>query len=225
MWKSRRKENYLFMKVKVSFKALSPKKKAEFIWDYYRYAILTAGCAVVLLVVTVAQIASHREPVLNVIMVNSLILQSEPGSGFDEFLVEYGYEQFAGAIDNHQLYVSDGEANGIVGYRMLASELAAGGRDVFLGEAEILMSYAQAGALRDLREILPGALLTRYADSLLYTDENGKTEPYPCAVVLSENPWLSENQYYYGTCCLGILYRGDHPEAAARFAEFLLTAE
>lgn len=213
------------MKEKVSVKALSLKGKAEFIWDYYRYAILATGCAVILLAVTVVQITSHREPVLNVVMVNSLVPQREPGSGFDEFLTAYGYEQFAGAIENNQLYVSDGDANGLVGYRMLASELAAGGQDVFLGETEILMSYAQAGALRDLRELLPGALLTRYADSLLYTDEDGKTEPYPCAVVLSGNPWLLENQYYYGTCCLGILYRSDHPEAAARFAEFLLTAE
>lgn len=108
---------------------------------------------------------------------------------------------------------------------MLASEIVVGDQDVLLGDEEILLSYAQAGASRDLQEILPAALLTKYADSLLYTDEDGKTEPYPCAVVLSENRWLSENQYHYGTCCLGILYRGDHPEAAARFAEFLLTVE
>lgn len=212
------------MKQIEQFKNLSPGKKLEFIWDYYRFAILAVICVAIILVSALVSAITYREPVLKLIMVNSLTMQDDPEGGFQEFLEAYGYPS-EDSVENHQIYVSDSDTQGFQGFQVLAAEIGAGGRDILMGSPELITSYGQAGALKDLSALLPEDVLEQCADSLVYSDEEGKTERYPCAVLLTDNRWLTENQYYFGACCVGILQRGDNPEAAVQFLQFLLTKQ
>ena len=209
------------MKQLEQFKNLSPGKKLEFIWDYYRFAILAVICAAIILVSALVSAITYQEPVLKLIMVNSLTMQDDPESGFREFLEANGYPS-EDSVENHQIYVSDSDTQGFQGFQVLAAEIAAGGRDVLMGTPELITSYGQAGALQDLSALLPEEVLEEYAGSRRYSDEEGETERDPCAVLLTDNRWLTENQYYFGACCVGILQRGDNPEAAVQFLQFLL---
>lgn len=212
------------MKKNEQFLSLSFGKKLEFIWDYYRFAILAVICAAIILIPALVSAITHREPVLKLTMVNSLTMQDDPERGFREFLDACGYPS-EDSVETRTIYASESDMQGLQGIQVLAGEIAAGGRDVLMGNPELIASYGQAGALKDLSELLPEDVLAQYADSLIYSDEEGKTEQYPCAVLLTDNRWITENQYYLEDCCVGILYRGDNPEAAVQFLQFLLTKQ
>lgn len=212
------------MKKNEQFMSLSLGKKLEFIWDYYRFAILAVVCAAIILIPSVVRVITHRESVLKLTMVNSLTMQDDSERGFQEYLEAYGYPS-EDSVETRTIYVSESDMQGLQGIQVLAAEIAAGGRDVLMGPPELIASYGQAGALKDLSELLPDDVLEQFADFLIYSDEEGKTERYPCAVLLTDNRWITENQYYFEACCVGILYRGDNPEAAVQFLQFLLTKQ
>lgn len=212
------------MKKNAQFMSLSLGKKLEFIWDYYRFAILAVICVAIILIPSVVRVFTHRDPVLKLTMVNSLTMQDDPERGFREFLETYGYST-EDSVETRTIYASESDMQGIQGIQVLSAEIAAGGRDVLIGPPELIAFYGQEGALKDLSEQLPEDVLDQFAGSLIYCDEEGKTERYPCAVLLTENRWIMENQYYFEDCCVGILYRGDNPEAAVQFLQFLLTKQ
>lgn len=203
---------------------LSLRKKLEFIWDYYRFVIFAVIFAAMILIPSVVRIITHQEPVLKLIMVNSLTLQDDSERRFQEYLSAYGYPS-ENYVETRTIYVSESDMQGLQGIQVLAAEIAAGGQDILMGPPKLIASYGQAGALKDLTELLPEDVLEQFTDSLVYCNEDGKTERYPCAVLLTDNRWIAENQLYFEDCCVGILHRGDNPEAAAQFLQFLLTKQ
>lgn len=224
------------MKYNEGFRDLSPRQKIDHIWTYYRAYILAAVFVVVLILITVPQ-CTASEPQLDVIMINSDAEDSTP-RGFEEFFAEFGWDYNDGAValntnlgffSETELALMEepaaAEQENMEKELMLSAWLAAGKTELFLGTEEKFLFFAGQGVLADLRSILPEALLARYEDSLIYTDEGGRAERYPCAVALSGNPWLMENGYYEGECYAGVLYLTDAPEMAARFMEFLLGQE
>ena len=106
-------------------------------------------------------------------------------------------------------------------YQVLTMMVAAGGQDLFFGTGEVFLDYAEEGALIDLRTVLSEETLAKYEDCLVYSTENGETEPYPCAVWLSDNEWIQKYNYY-DTCYFGIFDQSEKQDVSGEFAEFLL---
>ncbi len=212
------------MEKKPDFKAMSAKTKISYIWDYYRWHIIASIGTVALIVSVIVHFVTYKEPVLNIIMINCANPYNA-NSGFDAFLAEEGYENDPSLIAlSSNLYFSDdsGPMSSMQAYQALAAMIAAGGQDLFFGTGEIFDAYADQGTFADLSVLLPEDLLDTCADSLIYSTNDGTTEAYPCAIEITENKWLSENNYYYGTCRLGILAGYAHPETAVQFVRFLL---
>lgn len=212
------------MEKKTDFKTLSGKAKMQYIWDYYRLHILVAILVAAFVISLIHHYATYREPLLNVIMINVNDSMSADAGGFDEFLNAAGYDLKENPISlNASLNFPENQEYTMTynDYQVLTMMVAAGGQDLFFGTGEVFLDYAREGALIDLRTVLSEETLTKYEDCLVYSTENGETEPYPCAIELSDNEWIQKYNYY-DTCYFGIFYQSEKQDVSGEFAEFLL---
>ena len=74
------------MEKKTDFKALSNKAKVQYIWDYYRLHIIVGVAAVLIIGSVIHHFVTYREPLLNVIMINTSSGEATSSDGFNEFL-------------------------------------------------------------------------------------------------------------------------------------------
>lgn len=215
------------MEKKPDFKAMSTKAKIGYVWDYYRWHILGTLAAVSFAGALIHHYVTYREPLLSVIMLNNLNSYNADASGFLEFQEAYGYDPEESPVSLASFYLpedSDAASASYIDYQSLTTMIAAGGEDLFFGSGETYLTYCEQGALLDLSSLLPPELLEEYEAQLLYSTSGGETDPYPCAIELSGNTWLSKNGYY-DTCYFGILCRSEKTDVCRQFAEFLLTHE
>ena len=213
------------MEKKPDFKAMPTKKKIGYVWDYYRWHIIAAICTAAFLISTIIHFVTYRDPLLNVIMINCSAPYNTEHSGFDEFMSSRGYDTDPALISViSNLYFSDDAEpmSAMQQYQVLSTLIGAGGQDLFFGTGAAFNAYADQGALLDLSTVLPEDLLARYADSLIYSTDDGTVDAYPCAIGLSGHPWLKDNNYYYGPCSFGIFAAAANPGTAAEFVRFLL---
>lgn len=211
---------------KNNWKEFTTKQKLEYVWDYYRYWILAVVCGAIFIGYIVYEEISFREPLMNVIMLNA---QQNPGNaaeGFDEFLDSYGYEKYKGAVSvNNSLRFVESKEMEYQNYQFeqyLFALVTTGEQEIFFGNDQMFMNYVDEGMLFDLRLIITEELLLSYEDQLIYSDYFGQEERFPCAVCITSNRFLLENQYYDEHCYVGVFYNADQPEIAADFMEFLL---
>lgn len=215
------------MEKKANLKEMSTKQRIGYIWDYYKWHMIGAVLAVSVAASILHHFITYREPLLNIIMINGgNNAVSEENNGFNEFLSAYGYDPSESPIACSSFYFPENDtavSSAYLEQQALIAIIAAGEQDIFLGNGTVYENYCRQGALVDLSTILSPELLSSYEDSLIYADTE-ENAPYPCAIELSENPWLS--QYgYTGTCRFGILTSFQNEEACKEFAEFLLTMQ
>lgn len=213
------------MEKKTDFKALSNKAKVQYVWDYYRWPIIGVIIAVAFVGSVIHHYVTYREPLLNVIMTNCSDPFSADDSGYDEFLAAYGYDADESPISllASLSFPEENPSSAYNDYQVLATMVAAGEQDLFFGTGEAFLNYAEQGALLDLSTVLPAEILKQYEDHLVYSTDAGESEPYPCAIELTDNEWVKKNNYYSSSCYFGIFYRNQNLEACKQFAEFLLT--
>lgn len=218
------------MEAKTDFKALSTKAKIGYVWDYYKWHITVTIILASFIIYLIYHYATYRDPLLRVIMINTNDTYSASTDGFDEFQDTYGYDAKEYPISLTSSFYfpedenSDAAALSYTDHQSLATMVAAGSVDLFFGTGEVYLSYAEQGALSDLSTFLSPELLEKYKANLLYSTDDGESEPYPCAIELTDNAWLSKYNYY-DTCYFGIFYQTQNPDACKEFAEFLLNYE
>lgn len=213
------------MEKKPDFKAMSTKTKIGYVWDYYKWHIIGTIAVVAFVISMIYHFVSYRNPLLSVIMINNNDPYNTDSSGFDEFQETYGYDPEEYPISLASFYVADGDDAAFKSYedyQALATMIAAGDEDIFLGIGDTYLTYCESGALLDLSTILSPELLSEYEDCLIYSTADGEVDPYPCAIELSDNEWLRKNNYY-STCYFGVFFRNQNLDACKEFAEFLLT--
>ena len=218
------------MKYKVNFKALSTKTKIEYIWGYYRWHILAIICGIAMIVSAVLHALTYREPLLSVMMLNSYRSMSNLSEvGFDAFFETYGYESFEGALElKKDLYFHEnGNTNqeDYQNYEIMLALLIGGDYEVFFGTGDAYLEFVEQGFFTDLSEILSDNLFKKYREQMIYSDAMGACDEYPAAIILKNNQWLDQNNYYKDECYFGILKNSDTPKIAADFVEFLLEYE
>lgn len=205
------------------FKSYSPREKLDYIWDYFRWHILIAIVILCLLVSWIYGIATHKDPLLRIVMINSYGENSSSES-FESFLEQSGYEYYDGAVTvnkNIQLN-SDSPAINVGAMEILVCTLAARDADIYFWNEPKLYPVLEDGTLMDLRQVISEDLLEQYKDNLIYGQNPDTGEQYPCAVWLQENPWIRENQYYVN-CAAGIAVGADKIEVAGQFLTYLLS--
>lgn len=213
------------MEKKTDFKSLSTRAKFDYIRDYYKWHIVVAILAAGLVCYTVHYYATYRDPLLNVIMINCNDPYGENTSGFDEFqeALDYDPKEYPISISSSMTFPES--SDGVIStadLQTLSTLVMAGGQDLFFGTGDMYLNYCEQGALADLSTILSSELLEKYEDSLIYSTADGELAPYPCAIELTDNAWLTKHNYY-DACYFGIFYSNQNPDACKEFAEFLLT--
>lgn len=203
------------------------KQRIEYLWDYYRWHFIVAIVALLIIVATVSESIQQKDPLLSVIMLNTTTsLTDTTGTGFEEFFQKYGYEYFDGALEmKRDLYFYGKESTSYEdyeNYEILLALLLGGKCEVFMGTGDVYLEFVNQGYFVDLSEALSDELLDMYEGQIIYSEDMGELDPYPCVIELSDNQWLKENNYYNEKCYFGILKSADTPEVAADFADFLL---
>lgn len=214
------------MEKKTDFKALSSKAKVQYIWDYYKLRILVIVLCTAAAISLIHHYVTYREPLLNVLMINTTNGTMTTADGFDEFLDAYGYDKEEYPVSLYgALYIpeeKDAAVSAYQDYEVLATMIAGGEEDIFFGRGDVFLAYAEQGAFTDLSDILSEETFEKYKDSMIYSTDDGESVPYPCAVEITDNEWLKKNGYYGGSCYFGIFFRSEKTEVTSQFAEFLL---
>lgn len=204
-----------------TFRGLSGRARLQYAWDYFRYPLLVAVCVIWLLGALIAQYVTHRDPLLDVIMVNPATPSAIDAGAFDAFLEEYGYERFEGSVSIASFLLNrEGNPHYQEDYMTLMVRLT-GEPDLLFGTGPEYLEIANQGRLADLSQFLPEELLKKHEGALLFSDSAGEREPYPCAVLLPRGHWMT-GQYYGEGCWLGVLERAGHWDTAREFVEYLL---
>lgn len=207
------------------FKAYSTREKVNYIWDYFRWHILIAFVILCMCISWIYGIATHRDPLLRVQMINSL----GENSGcitFKQFLDEHGYDYYDEAVQVNTNIQMNGESpvTNASAMQLLLCSIAAKDADIYFWDAPKLYALMDDGVMADLRQILSEEQLETYEDNLIYSHNPDTGEMYPCAVWLQENSWIRDNQYY-GSCAVGIADNTDNIEMAGQFLIYLLNGK
>lgn len=231
------------MKKNVGFKELSFKDKVGHIWEYYHIHILVALFLLLAVVPIMVNMFTKPATKLTILMINASTMddsfQTSPinEESFRPFFEENGYEYYDGIVTLnanmffHDITQSTDSISAQLFYQenaeqsqLLYATLAVGNLDLFFGTGPYFTTSADMGVLADLNEILPQELLTRCEKLLVFTDEGGESEPYPCAVQLPPSDWLASIGYPDG-CSIGIMASAIHPELAKDFVVYLLSSQ
>lgn len=233
-------KNKYRMKKNEGFKELPFKKKLEHIWEYYRTPILVGVFCLVFVLPFAITWLFGAKPVLDVMAINTTYSMygyaptDTMVEGFRPFLEDAGEEYYDNAISfSTSLYFNEiGEdtdeftarldyQGNMEQYNALFTNLASGETELFFGTGTYFQLCCDMGAMKDLSQILPSELLEKYQDRLLYSDNEGESPRYPCAVALPDCAWLELMGYDDG-CNFGVNALSDNPQLAEKFAVYLL---
>ncbi len=206
---------------KHTMRGLPPRQKAQFIWDYYRWQIFIAIVLMCVVVSTACRILTEKEPLLDVVMINSSRMASEE-KPFEDFFRDQGYEYFDGAVElNNRIWMYGDQEIALAGAQMLMCAVAAGNTDIFFWDGTELCPTLADDVLMDLSKILPPESLEKIQNRLVYTTNTETGKIFPCGVNLSGTAWL-ESTDYYEDCCAGVAYSAENRNLMRDFIAYLL---
>jgi len=224
---------------------MSGREKYEHIMYYYKTYIIVGLLILAVGGTLIYQLATKVEPVLSILMINNVYQEETKQSVFDEFCADYGYDNSEGkmTIYNNFVILTEGEGadaeiteTSYQNLSALQTWLQVGQDDVIIGNGVFVKnSLVNGEAFLDLREVLTPQQLEEYADYIVYgqpvdLDEEYEditeelTEPYPCALLLKDNGWVSGTGCFK-ECYVGIPVNAGNKEAAADFLEYLMSKQ
>jgi len=213
------------MEAKPDIKAMSTRKKLEYVWDYYRFHIL----GIIILAITAYSIIHHyatlKTAVLDMIFLNANLIE-EDKAPFDEFLKKQGYSP-----KDYEVYV-----NTSLGYTLtensyqedyytnqgISAMFATGELDIFVTPHQVFNDFASYGYVSDLRLFFTEEELASFDDMVIYTTLLETGEKFPSGLNLTGNQWFIENGYYEDGCYLAITNSTDTPELTKDFILYVL---
>ena len=182
------------------------KKKAEYIWEYYKFHIIGTIAAIVFICVFVRDLRENKKPVfLDMIVMNSDIAYTEDNPLRDDFIKYAGID-----TDTYNLSIDTGfvisdsgmDQLSLANSEKLMALFAAGAIDLLLGPDDLIDEYGAMNAYMDMEGILTPeirAQLEKNGYELYYTtvyeeDENGKLFPegtYVAGVYMDRSEYLN----------------------------------
>ncbi|MCR5688225.1 MAG: hypothetical protein K6G58_09420 [Lachnospiraceae bacterium] len=151
-----------------AFKDLSGKKKAEYIWDYYKWWIIGGIAAIVLLVTFIRDYRENSKPVyLYAELLNTYLGYDRSASIYDDFVKEAGIDLTKEnlTIGTETTLSDENFDSTMIAYQQrLIANYAAQTIDVVIGPKAILEGPANCDCYADLGEILPQDLIDELKD-------------------------------------------------------------
>lgn len=194
-------------------KDMPPKKKAEYIWEYYKFHIIGGIAAIILITTFVRDWRINRRPVyLDMIVINSDIAYSENNIIKDDYVkyADVDMDAYNLSIDTG-FVISDSAMDqmSMANTEKIMALFAAGNIDLLLGPDNLIDEYGAMSAYKNIEDILTPELRKQLEDKgyeLYYTtvyddDESGKpvpTEKYLAGVYLDNSDYLN-SAYAFNT--------------------------
>lgn len=150
-----------------SFKALSPKKKLEHIWIYYKWYILV-GAAVICMLVSIARTVADnsKETLISGIFINN----STSSEGYAHLMEDYweycgGNEDQKVELVGSRIIDFDAESpsqEDAAAFMIVSSMIAAKSLDYIITDRASLDDFREQEVILDLRELFPAEALARW---------------------------------------------------------------
>lgn len=205
-------------------KKMNRKDQLWYIWSYYKFHIL--GALLAAIVLSNAGIAIYRssfETVLHVICLNSRSEAELNTAPLDrDFATHLGLERKE-SIMVEESFISFGDASTEFSYATMAKITAlasAQDLDILIGDTEATDHYASLNTFLNLETGLSEASLALVKDHLYYAaDENGLK--YACAIDLSGTEFAGESHLAQDKPLLGILVNSRHIDTADALIQYI----
>ena len=205
-------------------RTLSRRAQVEYIWQYYKLWII----AVVSLLSLTIYVTVHRltVPADNWFYITFANTYAEAGNGSElwrGFVDASGYDvREKNVYFNNRCYFDPADTGYNAYYTYFVAYVEAGTLDAITMERDALASLGTRGRLLDLSGT---EFVTRYADRLVYAvpaNPDYGTEPLPIGVDLSDTRLVTDFHIYENSCALGLSANCPHPDAVARFLDYVL---
>ncbi|MDD3253477.1 MAG: hypothetical protein PHV18_13085 [Lachnospiraceae bacterium] len=204
--------------------AMNRKDQIWYIWAYYKFHILGALLAVVVLICTAQTLyRSSFQTVLHVIYLNS---RSEAQIDFTPLEQDFAAYLELGrkeTITAEESFISFGSESTEFSYAAMAkisAMTAAQSLDVLIGDTASTAHYASMNGFLDLETALSGQELALIRDRLYYAkDENG--QDFACAIDLSGTAFADASHLAQDKPLLGILVNSKHTDTARALISYI----
>ena len=206
-------------------RTLSRRAKAEYVWQYYKLWII----GIVSLLSLIVYVTAHRltVPADNWFYITFANTYAEVGNGSElwrGFVDASGYDvREKNVYFNNSCYFDPSDTGYNAYYTYFVAYVEAGTLDAIAMERDDLALLGTRGRLLDLSGT---EFATRYADRLVYAvpaNPDYGTEPLPIGVDLSDTRLVADFHIYESSCALGLSANCPHPDAVARFLDYVLS--
>ena len=200
-------------------------EKAAFIWDYYKYPIIAAGAALVILILVLLNNIGRVKTSRYMVMVNSDAAYVEcEDTLIQKLLTDSGYETNGKKIDintSYTLGTAGSATSDMETLQVLTALFTISDMDIYVADREYFDYFAGEGGYADLSLLIDKELLDKWGDRLYYTtDNNGKR--VLSGVILTDGSVFHRSGYYHDEVILGVVARAENLEAAVAFTTGLL---
>lgn len=224
-------------------KEMTPKERISYIWDYYKWVIILAVIAGVVIISIVRSAMAKKEEVAYVLMVNAdtMSVAWDPAELFTDFLSENGYDPKHQEVTvNTGIHYLDGSSmSDVYGMQALTTVLGSGTADVCLMGEELFTQEASLGAFIPVQYYLSEEELEALSDRIVWVEsdpditsiaEDGEDPApgnlYARGIRLTENDVIGESGLYPGESpVIGIAASSERPELAAALVHYLMRDE
>lgn len=227
----RMKNWYAAEKIKLA-EITDRRKKAEYIWQYYKLWIIGIVCAVWFLVFAVVQFTTAvTDYWIFVVFANTYA-----DVGMDSQLWQ-GYIDYTGcdlkeknvAFDN-AAYFDYGLDHGFGNhyYEAFVTYTDGGVLDAVTMKADSLEALGSSGRLLDLSREECTSIREKYGDKFIYSlpnDTEYSTEPVPVGIDISDSILMTKYHIYTDSCAIGIGAQSGRIQAVEQFLDYLYMEE
>lgn len=207
----------------VTFKDLNFQQKKAYIWDYYKWHIITVVAVILMAIVIVPQIIDNMKPTkLYLTMVNCEWAHDEGAILLDEYANAYDIstEEYKFTADTSTVIVRDSvDKFSVESAQKLVALIANNTIDVFVSDIANHTAYSDSGTFFDLNEVLDAGFIEQYKDRLVYTTDSETGEEIPYGIYVEDLD--SFKDAYLNEAVLGIILNTENLEAAKDFIYFV----
>ena len=206
-------------------RTLSRRAKVEYVWQYYKLWII--GISFLLFLTVYITVHRLTVPADNWFYITFANTYAEVGNGSElwrGFVDASGYDvREKNVYFNNSCYFDPSDTGYNAYYTYFVAYVEAGTLDAIAMERDDLALLGTRGRLLDLSGT---EFATRYADRLVYAvpaNPDYGTEPLPIGVDLSDTRLVTDFHIYESSCALGLSANCPHPDAVARFLDYVLS--
>lgn len=223
---------------KICFQELSPQRKLEYLWDYYKFHMLGILLLFAFIIASILIWHQNSRPIL----LNGYLLNADWGDEQAQVLLQE-YASYEGYnLNDYNAYISSSvfidtsikDQMSTVAYTKVMTDLDVKEIDFFFCNREMFDYFGQREIFLDLEKSMPQDLYQRFENQLITTyilDQNGNiTDTYIAGIDISDSPVLKKiqkkkNMYEDGTIYFAVPYNSQRLDQVWNFLEFLYSEE